>query len=202
MTPARNNRIVGVQGPQAFVDESQSRSARDPNTYLLAAAVCNQTSVPSVRAEIDALRVSGARKLHWRDEDRKRRRKIAESIAGMPLVHVVVVRDGQPDEKPERRRRHCMERLLYELDTLDVDTVTFESRGPKDDKRDRDMLDALRSKKMIPSTLRIEHAIGLHEPMLWIADAICGAVVQFRTGDPTYLDTIRAHADLRMLAIE
>ena len=90
-------------------------------------------------------------------------------------MHVVVVRDGQPGEKPERRRRHYMERLLYELDSLDIDSVTFESRGPKDDKRD--------------------------EPTLWIADAVCGTVVQFRTGDVTYLEAIRAQAELRMLSI-
>jgi hypothetical protein len=55
-------------------------------------------------------------------------------IAAAPLLHLVVVRDGQPGEKPERRRRHCLERLLHELDQLSVGTVTFESRGSKDDK--------------------------------------------------------------------
>ena len=67
-----------------------------------------------------------------------------------------VVRDGRPGEKPERRRQHCMERLLYELDFLDVESVTFESHGPKDDKRDRTMLDALRSKKMVSPTLMLD----------------------------------------------
>lgn len=119
----------------------------------------------------------------------------------MPLRHLVVVRDGRPGERPERRRRHCLERLLYELDQLDVGTVTFESRGPRDDKRDRDMLDALRAQHAVSAGLRIEHAVGPHEAMLWVADAVCGAVVRFRTGDRGYLETIQASVEVRVIAI-
>jgi hypothetical protein len=55
---------------------------------------------------------------------------------------------------------------------------------------------------MVSPTLRIGHSIGMHEPMLWIADAVCGAIVQSRTGDATYLETVQAQAELRLILIE
>lgn len=197
--------MSGTTGPArtrtAFVAESQSNSARDPDTYILTAAICDSRALTAARQVIAALRAKGERKLHWRDEGGKRRQEIVEAIAGVPLQHIVVVRDGMPGERPERRRRHCLERLLYELDQLGVGTVTFESRGPRDDKRDRDMLDALRARRAVSAGLRIEHVAGPREALLWVADAVCGAVVQFRTGDRTYLETIQASVEIQIIAI-
>lgn len=147
------------------------------------------------------LRLKGQHKLHWRDEGEKRRQEITETIAAAPLRHLIVVRDGQPGEKPERRRRHCLERLLCELDQVGVGTVTFESRGPKDDKRDRSMLDALRAKKVVATDLRMEHVAGPREALLWVADAVCGAVVQSRTGETVYLEIIQASVEIQVIVI-
>lgn len=185
----------------AFVDESQSNSVLDPCTYMLAAAVCDSLALSAAREAVAALRLKGQHKVHWRDEGDKRRQEIAETIAAVPLRHLVVVRDGQTGERLERRRRHCLERLLHELDQMGVGTVTFESRGPKDDKRDRDMLDALRAKKVVAAGLRMEHMAGPHEALLWAADAVCGAIVQFRTGDRAYLEMIQARAEIQIIVI-
>jgi hypothetical protein len=167
---------------------------------VLAAAVCDGPAVSAAREAVAALRLKGQRKVHWRDEGDKRRQEIAEAISAVPLRHLVVVRDGQTGERPERQRRHCLERLLHELDRMDVATVTFESRGPKDDKRDRDMLDALRAKKVVAADLRMEHMTGPREALLWAADAVCGVIVQSRTGDPAYLRTIQATAEIQIIA--
>jgi hypothetical protein len=185
----------------AFVDESQSNSLRDPDTYILAAAVCDCPALTAARQTVTGLRLKGQHKLHWRDEGEKRRLEITETIAAAPLRHLIVVRDGQAGERPERRRRHCLERLLHELDQLGVGTVTFESRGPKDDKRDRDMLDALRAKKAVSADLRMEHVAGPHEALLWVADAVCGAVVQSRTGEQVYLEMIKASLKIQVIVI-
>lgn len=185
----------------AFLDESLSDQRRDPHVYLLAAAVCDQAALLPARDAISALKLRGQLKLHWHSESDKLRQLITETIAGLPLDHLVVVRDGRPGERTERRRRHCLERMLYELDQLKVATATFESRGPKDDQRDRRMLDALRSKQHVSAHLRITHVAGPHEPMLWVADAICGAIVRHRTGDQTYLDTVRDDRLVRIIEI-
>jgi len=128
------------------VDRGLRDHQRDPDVYMLAAAVCGHSALTPAREAITALRLKGQVKLHWHDESDKRRQLITETIAGLRLDHLVVVRDGQPGEKPERRRRHCLERMLWELDQLEVGIATFESRGPVDDRRDRLMLDALRAR--------------------------------------------------------
>jgi len=176
----------------AFLDESQPNRALDPHTYVLAATVCDAAAIVTSREAIAALKLRGQLKLHWHDESAKRRMEITECIAGMSLRHFAVVRDGRPGETSERRRRHCLERMLYELDGFEIATVCFESRGPKDDRRDRDMLDALRARKVISPDLRIDHIPGPREELLWVADAICGAVVRHRSGDSIYLQTIEA----------
>lgn len=185
----------------AFIDESQSNRRLDPETYILAAGVCDPVIADAVRTAVSALRLKGQRKLHWRDESLKRRLVIAEAIARLPLEHLIVVRDGTEGERVERRRRLCLERLLYELDQLHVACATFESRGAADDRRDRSMLDALRARRTVSASLRIVHEKGPLEALLWIPDAVCGAVAGHRTGDTIYLDLIRETAQLRLIDV-
>jgi hypothetical protein len=79
-----------------------------------------------------------------------------------------------------------MERLLAELELRSVRMVVAESRGPGD-RLDRLLVDTLRAKGAVGSAVRVEHAPGPTEPLLWVADTVCGAVVQDRCGDGTYL---------------
>lgn len=176
-------------GLRAFVDESGSHAVEDPETYLLAASVCHPDLLEEIRGLLRPLRLSGA-KLHWHQEDARRRRQISEAIAAMDLAHVVVVRSGVPGERGERRRRLCLERLLHELETLGVDSALFESRGPADDRRDRKMVEVLRTNQTISSKVRVDHEKGPLEPLLWLPDAICGAVVADRIGQGEYLKMI------------
>ncbi|GAA1936275.1 hypothetical protein GCM10009797_32300 [Nocardioides hwasunensis] len=173
-----------------------SDTRRDPGAYILAAAICDTTAQDEIRAEMEVLRLKGQNKLHWHDEDHKRRQVIIERVAQLPLMHLVVVRDQMPDARAERRRRLCMQRLLFELDQLEVATVTFESRGPADDRRDIDMVGAMRAEQTITSQLRIEHQKGPLDPLLWVPDAVCGALTADRVGDSTYFAEITAHTQL------
>jgi hypothetical protein len=63
------------------------------------------------------------------------------------------------------------------------------------------MLGALRAQKVIPAILRMEHKPGANEPLLWAADAICGAVVQLRTGDSSYIEIMRATESVQIVTI-
>jgi hypothetical protein len=128
---------------RAFVEESMSDGARDSRAYILGATICQTADLSTVRQEIAGLRLQGQRKVHWREESDKRRRQIVELIARLPLEHVVVVRNGHPDDRLERRRRHAKERL-HELDQADVRDVTFEYTDSHNDNRDIEMLNAIR----------------------------------------------------------
>lgn len=186
----------------AHLDESQSHPELDPDTYVLAATVGDPSVLELARRVLLGLRLKGQRKLHWRDESDPRRRLITDAIAAIPLEHVIIVRDGRTGERPERRRRHCIERMLYELDNLNVATATFESRGRADDGRDRAMLDAMRARKVVTSELRIEHQLGHQEALLWVADAVCGAVTQQRVGNDRYLKTISGQVQVQVIGID
>lgn len=192
---------VPVPSWSAFVDESQSYAALDPHTYILAAAVCADEDLEETRAVMGDLKIN-APKVHWRDESDRRRDEIVKTICASPVQHLVVVRDGRQGEKPERRRRHCMEVLVSTLDELDVHSATFESRGPADDNRDRKMLDALRSKKQVRGRLRMEHVAGPRDPLLWIPDALCGAVSQHRVGVTRHLEMLQTEAVVQLVVID
>lgn len=173
----------------AFGDESSSKRALDPNVYLLSAVLVHRSNLELSRSAAAPLRVRGQSKPHWRDESFRRHDRVIGVAAGLPLESIVVVRLGREGEHPERRRRKCFERLVVELETRGCQRLVLESRGSVDDRRDRQMLDGLRVARK-SSTLRLDHAPGGAEPMLWIADAVCGAVVDARTGDDRWFRRI------------
>ena len=185
----------------AFLDESGSDWKLDPNTYILAAAICQEHMLDSVRKEMATLKLRGQVKVHWRNESDKRRQVIAEAIAALPIECLVVVRDSRTGERAERRRRHCLERMLYELSQREVISAVFESRGPKDDERDLVMLQTLRTRRAVSARLRMEHKAGPQDALLCVADATCGAVVRDRTGDSSYLNIIRAGVPVEIVTI-
>lgn len=140
---------------RAWVDRSGSDRAKDPGAYLLAAAIGRAAIEQDIREAISRLRLPGQSKLHWRDEDEHRRVVITQAVAGCDLEHLVIVRSGAVTDRPERRRRKCLERLILELATRRVEDVVFESRGPADDRRDIQLLNALRGQRYICTGIRI-----------------------------------------------
>lgn len=176
----------------AYVDESESRQDVDAGTYILCATIMDERDITVTREKMSALKPAGRKKLHWHDDNTDSgRQKLVGHVTGLAAEHLVVVRLGSTDARVERRRRMCIERLSYELQLLGVTRVVFESRGPGD-KFDLELLQRLRSKRIINSALRFDHLPGPAEPLLWISDIVCGAVTQDRIGNPTMLDPIRA----------
>jgi len=104
--------------------------------------------------------------------------------------HVAVLHRGRPSERLERRRRRCLERLLFELISRGIEHVVLEARAPSQNKLDRDMLDALRARRVVGAGLRMEHVLGNAEPLLWLPDLVCGAVSAGMRGDGQYMDIL------------
>mgnify|MGYP001314738047 CR=1 FL=1 len=175
---------------QAFIDESESDRRRDPDVYILSAALVDQADLADARAEIRRLLRPGQRKLHWRAESDRTREVIAKTIASLPALHVIVVRVGRPGERSERRRRKCLERLAYELDHRGVLHLTAEAREPKQNAADLHHFRNLRAAQRIQPRMRLYHVPGPGEPLLWLADAVAGAVTAARTGAPRYLQML------------
>jgi hypothetical protein len=118
----------------AWIDESVIvGDAHRPGTYTLAAVIADGAAVESLREDLQALTERKIVRLHWVAESAKRRDVIAETIAGLGIVAIVVVGSPVHRQKQERARRCCLERLLYELDQLDVSQAWLESRAPSQD---------------------------------------------------------------------
>lgn len=171
----------------AWGDESGSLPIHDPGAYLLSAVLTEEESTQTLRESVQSLKMPAEKKIHWHSDDDKRRMLVIETIAELPIEAVVVVRVGSIDEGEERRRRKCFERFAVELDELGCSRLTLESRGRRQDQRDMTMLDAMRSKRRVSSALRLTHTPGPADPALWVADALCGAVVAHRVGNSSYL---------------
>jgi len=174
----------------AFGDESGSDPRLDPHSYIYSTAIVLPEHADDVRANLKRLLLRGQNKLHWRMESDRHQLQIIERIATYNVEYLVVARTGVAGEKPERRRRKCLERLFHELTERGVSHAVLESRGAKDDQRDRAFLDGLRAQRALSRSIRVDHQRGHTEPLLWLADAICGAVTNLRTGNPIYTDTL------------
>ncbi|GAB7302386.1 DUF3800 domain-containing protein [Clavibacter michiganensis] len=183
----------------AFVDESGSQENRDPGTYILAAAICDEQHLEAVRDVMHGMRLKKVGKVHWHEESDARRLELAGAVADLELEQLVVVRCMDVGEPLERRRRKTLERLLYELSTRDVAFIVAESRGSTDDRRDRDHLDTLRASHALAAPIRLDHRTGPTAPALWVADIVCGAVVQDRVGNP---DPLAALGGIEIITVE
>lgn len=180
----------------AFGDESGGHKNTDPGIFILGASVFRVCDVEIARDVMAGLKLKGSPKLHWReDHNHKRRVEIFTAVAALRCLHHHVVIRCAPTDKPERLRAKAMEHLLVELDKQSVSQVTFESRTPKQDMRDRDVLRTLDSLGRMTVLHRIDHAQGRDEPMVWIPDVICGVVADSRIGESL---EFRSQLDLKL----
>jgi hypothetical protein len=169
----------------AWVDESMrvpSGSMRD-GIYLLAAPVADPSLCDPIREQLRRLLTGRSRRLHWRNQTPRRRRTIAATLGGFDVAHTIIVGTPIDPKRQERARRYCLERLMFELDFLGVSRVWIETRSPSLNNADRTMLAALRSRGSLPATLTVDFALPDQEPMLWLPDAVAGAIGMHRRGD-------------------
>jgi len=181
---------AGSKQLHAFVDESMRLTADNQGTYLLAAVVCDPAGCDPVREMLRSLRYRRQPRLHWHAEEDPRKAKIAESIGALALPATVVIGMPLARTKQERARAKCMEALLPELEAQSVVRVWLESRTPSLVLRDMRLVDALRSQRLITPGIRVDTALPSQEPMLWLPDAVAGAVAADRDGQPEYLALI------------
>lgn len=120
------------------------------------------------------------------------RRKIVDQIGELGLSHIVVVRLSATDTA-RRQRAKALEMLCVELESVGVQEFTLESRGPADDQRDLKTLAGLRSRRLVSPDLRMWHAPGPQEPLLWIADVCAGVVSDARIGDDLHHGLLANH---------
>lgn len=156
----------------AYVDESEPGGGLDHTVYVLAAVVVMDERGDDARAAVRDRTPRRMRKLHWYEALPTQRVSWLDLLRR--AVDVIVIRYEGAAARAERRRRHCLERLVWELEHRAVERLVLESRGTVGDAGDRSMFDALR-RRGLGRTVRYEHVRGVDEPLTALADLACGA---------------------------
>jgi hypothetical protein len=156
-------------------------------TYTLAAVVADHDDCADLRAAMLELALGPRVRLHWVAESPKRRDLIAYRISRLDIAAIVTVGAPMDRSKQERARRCCLEYLLHELANFGVSEVWLESRRVAQDRRDLRLVDAARKKRLISPDLTVHFARPDVEPLLWLPDAVAGAVNAAILGESRWL---------------
>lgn len=175
---------------KAFVDESIClRPASGTQEYLICAVLIDIDHIEEVREKLLPLRRPGQIKIHWTAESDSSRRKLTDALAEIEHMSVLITHTSDPERKTERFRRKCLELLYYEMTTCGVSELILESRMDAQNKKDCAHIAELK-KSGLSASIRIEHARGGDEPLLWIPDIILGAVNAAQLGKSDYLSRL------------
>ena len=158
--------------------------------YVLAAVVADPLECDVIRDKLKDLRRGRQPRIHWSSEDPRRKSRIVTAVADLDVAAIVAVGTPVEKSKQERARGCCLERLLFEMQQLEVSQVWLEARTESLNRRDRRLVEALRGRRMITSALRVDIGYPLAEPMLWLPDAVAGAVTAARRGEARWLAAI------------
>ncbi|SPL91093.1 unnamed protein product [[Actinomadura] parvosata subsp. kistnae] len=160
--------------------------------YLMAAVLVAPHQADHYRAELRGLLLHRQLRLHWHDENDKRRTQLIEAVAGLQPTGIIILGTGLDPKRQERARRKCMECLLWELGDHHVVDVLFERRDSLLDGRDRKLIVALQGRHAMPPRLRLSWSDPVLEPLLWLPDIIAGAKVLAERGDPRFWSQLEA----------
>jgi hypothetical protein len=177
---------------RAFLDEAVP-VVRGHLAYVVAAVVGIQDDPDATKATLEAVVAKPGMRapFHWHKEGRDARRRMVRCIIDLGVAAHVVVHHPTGRRHQEAARRVALQEMLPFLVHEGVADLTVESRGPEQDRYDRAvLLDGLRALENPAMTYRWE---GKSNPLLWLPDAVCGAVSMFLgdNGDPTWYDELR-----------
>lgn len=155
----------------AYLDESLRQG---PDGFYLVAAVVLAQNTDEARNAVKDLLLRRQQRFHWRDETEAQRLRMLDRIAelGLPLFSYrcpILPRS-------ERSRALCLNRLLWDLLDHDIDELVLESRGDANDQHDRQTVVTAQKAGRAPQDLVYRHERPEKEPLLWLPDAVAGAV--------------------------
>jgi len=171
----------------AFVDESM-RLGGD-GLYVVAAVVVVRDLDGARRAARTVL-VKRQPRFHWRNESEHRRVRMLDAMRAVDADCRVFVRQSIAPRRQTGARALCVNGLLWDLWQSGIDDLVIESRGEHGDAADRrTILAAQRAKRASPA-LAYRFSRAIEEPILWMADALAGAVTAEMTDGAAYLERL------------
>lgn len=157
---------------------------------MVCAAIIDTGNLDAVRDALLPLRLPGQIKLHWTDERSRRRQQIIDTLCSIDAMQAIITHRSEPNRKTERYRRKCLEQLYFELTEMGVQEITLEARQAAQNRRDIAHIVALQGQGQHPG-LRLRHTRGGDDPLLWIPDAVLGALNSVALGQAHYWEALQ-----------
>lgn len=171
---------------------SESSEMNDPSTPII--AVMDETApedphgiyyvvTAAILLEVDAARQALAgviapgrqRPFHWASEGTHAREPMMELLIDQGVVAHAVVHYPTGRRRQEDARRSAIAELMPLVVADGASELIIESRSTREDQRDRaSVIEALHGIDEIPYRWEAKA-----EPLLWVADAVCGVVKEY-----------------------
>lgn len=171
---------VGMRAAStAFVDESFRRCADGRGLFLLTAVAVPDDGQAAIERRLRRMVAPGQRRWHFRDESAAARRRFIVLLAEREMsgVQALTFCGSTPGQrKAEQARVRALWSLLAELPDLGVNRLVIESRQEHNDRKDRREILGAQRAGVADSDLVYRHGQPKLEPLLWLPDAIVGAI--------------------------
>jgi len=158
----------------ALVDESIVPLGQ--GGYVLACVVIPDQNKSAIRRRVRRISPSGHRQFHWTTEEERERWAMVRVLSEEATSLIAHVRRPCTRGVHEVARAELLRALLGGLRDADVLDLVIESRQAHNDHRDRHMIAEAQRRGDANRDLSYGHADPRQEPLLWLADALAGAV--------------------------
>lgn len=133
------------------------------------------------------------RRFHWHKEDERERLAMLQVIAAHAAGCIAYIATPASSRAREAIRQRCLGDVARTLaeSTTTLDLV-IESRQHRNDQHDASTLVTLRQSLPAATELAYAHQLPSGEPLLWLADALAGAVLALARRDSHYVTALPA----------
>lgn len=172
----------------AVVDET-APADRGGIYYVVTAAIV--LDADTTRLALGSLLAEGRKRpFHWSEEGPAARGRMLDLLVGHGMVGHVVVHYPTGRRRQEQARRSALEELVPLAIADGAQELIIESRATHEDDRDRGALIEIVRQSGAALAYRWEDK---REPLLWLADALCGVVKEYLLGeDSAAFDRLRS----------
>ena len=170
----------------ALVDESIVIAGA--GCYLLACVVLPDDRRAKVRREVR--RAAVGNHFHWKDEREDAQFRMLAVLAGGATRLFAHVRRPTVRREHEGVRATLLNALLDDLAKTTTLDLLLESRQRVNDLKDRQVIAGAVADHRISSDINYGHSGPDQEPLLWLADALAGAVMAQVRGDGKFVASL------------
>jgi hypothetical protein len=175
----------------AVVDEAMI--IRGAGSYILVAVLIADDRRAEARSQAVRLLPRRRRRFHFRSEAETERVAMLRLIADQAAAATALIASPHRLSTAERTRQQLLRDLaITSLGGHRTVELVLESRELQNDRLDRQTLIDARHAGDVPADLSYVHLVPSQEPLLWLADALAGAVRASLLGTPRYLELLPA----------